>query len=73
MKIRFLLMNAFAVGGTIRTTFTTSGELVKLGHEVEIMSVFRRRAEVALPVREGVRLRYRADLRKDESAGLPPQ
>ena len=73
MKIRFLLMNAFAVGGTIRTTFTTSGELAKLGHDVEIMSVFRRRAEIALPVPEGVRLRFLADLRKDEVAGLPPQ
>ena len=66
-------MNAFAVGGTIRTTFTTSAELAKLGHDVEIMSVFRRRAEVALPVPEGVRLRFLADLRKDEVAALPPQ
>jgi glycosyltransferase involved in cell wall biosynthesis len=73
MKIRFLLMNAFAVGGTIRTTFTTSGELAELGHDVEIMSVFRRRADTALPVPEGVTLKFLADLRKDVLPDLPPQ
>jgi glycosyltransferase involved in cell wall biosynthesis len=73
MKIRFLLMNAFAVGGTIRTTFTTSGELAALGHDVEIMSVFRRRADTALPVPEGVTLKFLADLRKDVVPDLPPQ
>jgi glycosyltransferase involved in cell wall biosynthesis len=73
MKIRFLLMNAFAVGGTIRTTFTTSGELAALGHDVEIMSVFRRRADTALPVPEGVTLKLLADLRKDVVPYLPPQ
>jgi glycosyltransferase involved in cell wall biosynthesis len=73
MKIRFLLMNAFAVGGTIRTTFTTSGELAALGHDVEIMSVFRRRADTALPVPEGVTLKFLADLRKDVVPYLPPQ
>ncbi len=73
MKIRFLLMNAFAVGGTIRTTFTTAGELARLGHDVEIMSVFRRRADTALPVPEGVTLKFLADLRKDVVPDLPPQ
>ena len=73
MKIRFLLMNAFAVGGTIRTTFTTSGELARLGHDVEIMSLYRRRADTALPVPEGVTLKFLADLRKDVVPDLPPQ
>jgi len=30
-KIRFLLMNAYTVGGTIRTTFTMAEELAKRG------------------------------------------
>jgi glycosyltransferase involved in cell wall biosynthesis len=73
MKIRFLLMNAFAVGGTIRTTFTTSGELAKLGHDVEIMSLYRRRADTALPVPDGVKLSFLADLRKEVVPDLPRQ
>ena len=52
LTIRFLIMNAFAVGGTIRTTFTTAGELAKR-HDVEIVSVFRRRDDTALPLPEG--------------------
>jgi glycosyltransferase involved in cell wall biosynthesis len=55
-------MNAFAVGGTVRTTFTTAGELAKR-HDVEIASLYRRRDEPALPLPEGVRLRALTDLR----------
>src|SRR5688572_13918182 len=62
LTIRFLIMNAFAVGGTIRTTFTTAGELAKR-HDVEIVSVFRRRDDTALPLPAGVRLRALTDLR----------
>ena len=70
LTIRFLIMNAFAVGGTIRTTFTTAGELAKR-HDVEIVSVFRRRDEPALPLPEGVRLRSLTDLRKDDARDAP--
>ena len=50
MHIRFLIMNAYTVGGTIRTTFTIAGELAKR-HDVEIVSVYRMRAsDPALPV-----------------------
>jgi glycosyltransferase involved in cell wall biosynthesis len=56
-------MNAFAVGGTIRATFTLAGELAKR-HDVEIVSVYRKRAAApALPVPPGVRLRTLTDLR----------
>ena len=56
-------MNAFTVGGTIRATFTLAGELAKR-HDVEIVSVYRRRAAApALPVPMGVRLRTLTDLR----------
>jgi glycosyltransferase involved in cell wall biosynthesis len=62
--IRFLIMNAFTVGGTIRTTFTTADELAKRGRDVEIVSVYRiRSSEPALPVPPGVRLRTLTDLR----------
>jgi glycosyltransferase involved in cell wall biosynthesis len=71
LKIRFLIMNAFAVGGTIRATFTLAGELAKR-HDVEIVSVYRLRStDPALPVPDGVRLRTLTDLRKDTVENLP--
>jgi glycosyltransferase involved in cell wall biosynthesis len=72
LKIRFLIMNAFAVGGTIRATYTLAGELAKR-HDVEIVSVYRLRAtDPALPVPDGVRLRTLTDLRRDTVENLPP-
>ncbi len=56
-------MNAYTVGGTIRTTFTMAGQLAKR-HDVEIVSVYRMRSsDPALPVPDGVRLRMLTDLR----------
>jgi glycosyltransferase involved in cell wall biosynthesis len=63
LHIRFLIMNAYTVGGTIRTTFTIAGELAKR-HDVEIVSVYRMRSsDPALPVPANVRLRMLTDLR----------
>ena len=64
-KIRFLIMNAYTVGGTITTTFMMAGELAKRGHDVEIISVYRLRApKPALAVPPGVQLRCLTDLTK---------
>jgi glycosyltransferase involved in cell wall biosynthesis len=64
VHIRFLIMNAYTVGGTIRTTFTIAGELAKR-HDVEIVSVYRMRSsDPALPVPDNVRLRMLTDLRQ---------
>jgi glycosyltransferase involved in cell wall biosynthesis len=61
--IRFLLMNAYSVGGTIRTTFTMAGELAERGHDVEIVSVYRfRDPPPAIEPPAGVRLRCLTDL-----------
>lgn len=57
-------MNAFAVGGTIRTTLNTAGALAER-HDVEVASVFRRRTDPELPVPPGVRLRALTDLREE--------
>jgi glycosyltransferase involved in cell wall biosynthesis len=62
LTIRFVLMSAFDVGGTIRTTLTTAGELAKR-HQVEVASVYRRRDEMKLPLPDGVRLRVLSDQR----------
>jgi glycosyltransferase involved in cell wall biosynthesis len=65
MVVRFVIMNAFGVGGTIRTTFTTAGALADRGHAVEVVSVYRRVDERELALDPRVRLRTLADLRPD--------
>ncbi|GAA3490311.1 MULTISPECIES: glycosyltransferase [Streptomyces] len=62
MHISFLLHNAYAVGGTIRTTFNLARALAEQ-HDVEITSVFRHRDEPSLGAPEGVRLAHLVDLR----------
>ena len=64
MKIRFLIANAYSVGGTIRTTFNTASALADR-HEVEIVSVLRRRDETQLELDPRVRLRALTDMRPD--------
>lgn len=44
MRISFLISNAYAVGGTVRTTFTLARTLAEQ-HDVEIVSVFRHEDE----------------------------
>jgi glycosyltransferase involved in cell wall biosynthesis len=64
VKIRFLIANAYSVGGTIRTTFNTASALAER-HEVEIVSVLRRRDETELELDPRVRLRALTDMRPD--------
>ena len=57
MIIRFLIADAYSVGGTIRTTFATAGQLAR-DHEVEVVSVYRfaeRPAPRARPARAPAR------------------
>ncbi len=70
MLIRFMLMNAYAVGGTIRTTFTMASELAKR-HDVEVVSVYRRAKKPRAPLDPRVRLTALADdYAAEQSAGL---
>jgi glycosyltransferase involved in cell wall biosynthesis len=64
MHISFLLHNAYAVGGTIRTTFNLAQVLAEQ-HDVEIMSVFRHCDEPSMSAPAGVRIGHLVDLRKD--------
>ena len=59
--IRFLIADAYAVGGTIRATFTTAAALAARGHDVEIVSAYRRRERPALELDPRVRLRALTD------------
>ncbi|HET8673800.1 MAG TPA: glycosyltransferase family 4 protein, partial [Thermoleophilaceae bacterium] len=62
-RVYLLVLHAYGVGGTIRTTFNTAGWLAR-EHDVEVISVIRRRERPALPLPEGVRLSAVDDLRE---------
>lgn len=62
MHITFLLHNAFAVGGTTRTTFNLAAALAER-HQVHVTSVFRDRARPRLDPPPGVRLTALVDRR----------
>ncbi|WP_017599704.1 glycosyltransferase family 4 protein [Nocardiopsis lucentensis] len=86
MKIAYLINDMYGIGGTVRTVANQAAAL-SARHEVEIVSVFRHRAEPVLPVPAQVRLRPLVDVRQhsgttgiggrplyegSERAGLPP-
>ncbi|WP_248965625.1 glycosyltransferase family 4 protein [Sphaerisporangium perillae] len=62
MKIRYLLMNAYGVGGTIRTVMNQAGAMAG-DHDVELVSVFRTRDEPKFPLDPRIRLHALIDLR----------
>src|SRR4051794_416100 len=70
MTIRFLIMNAWAAGGTVRATFTTAGRLAER-HDVEIISINRHQEQPALPPPPGVRLRALDDIRPEHRPRPP--
>ncbi|GAA2723086.1 MULTISPECIES: glycosyltransferase family 4 protein [Streptomyces] len=67
MRISFLIHNAYAIGGTVRTTYTLAGVLAEQ-HDVEIVSVFRHREQPLFAPAAAVRLRHLVDLRRGGSA-----
>lgn len=60
MKIRFLITNAYGVGGTIKATYNLAGALAER-HDVEIVSVQKHTDVPAFPVPAGVSLRALVD------------
>lgn len=62
MKIRFLLLNAYAVGGTVRTVVNQANALASAGHRVEIASVRRHRVSPSFEVDRRIRLHALVDL-----------
>src|SRR3954470_12128225 len=54
-RVHILIMHAFGLGGTVRTTLNLAGRLAR-HHDVEIISVLRRRDAPFLPVPPGVEL-----------------
>ncbi|HEY9524021.1 MAG TPA: glycosyltransferase family 4 protein [Thermopolyspora sp.] len=50
MRIRYLLMHAFGMGGTIRTVINQANAMARLGHQVELVSAVRRRDSPQFPL-----------------------
>ncbi len=67
VKIAYLINDMYGIGGTVRTVANQAAAL-SARHEVEIVSVFRHRAEPVLPVPPGVRLRPLVDVRDYDSS-----
>ncbi|MFC4502464.1 MULTISPECIES: glycosyltransferase family 4 protein [Streptomyces] len=69
MKIRFLIHNAYGIGGTITTTFNLAQGLMER-HDVEIVSVLRHRQRPNYTLDPRVRLRPLVDLRTEQDHPL---
>lgn len=63
IHVRFLLKHAYGMGGTIRTVLNIAGYLAR-DHDVEVVSVFRKRDEPFFPFPEGVTVRTLDDRRR---------
>ncbi|MEV5752203.1 glycosyltransferase family 4 protein [Actinoallomurus sp. NPDC052308] len=68
MKITFLLGSAYGMGGTIRATLTLADRLAAR-HEIEIITLHRRRTDPFFPIDERIGVRTLMDLRKGARPG----
>ena len=67
MKITFLLHNAYAIGGTVRSTLNLAGALAAR-HDVEVVSVLRTEERPLLGMSGKVRLVPLVDERPDAAS-----
>ncbi len=67
--VRFLLMHAWGLGGTIRVTLTIAGELAR-DRDVEIVSVVRRRRRGFFAIAPGIRVTALDDQREPRGGVL---
>ncbi|GGK63485.1 hypothetical protein Ppa06_20010 [Planomonospora parontospora subsp. parontospora] len=68
MRIHYVLLHAYGMGGTIRTVFNQANAMAAAGHDVEIASVIRRRDTPQFPLDPRVALTTLVDQRD----GAPP-
>ncbi|MDA2806658.1 glycosyltransferase family 4 protein [Nocardiopsis suaedae] len=69
MRIVYVLHTLYGIGGTIRTVVNQAEAMAALGHEVEVVSVFRHRDDPVLPVGPSVRVTWLVDTRAPEGPG----
>lgn len=60
-SITFLMHNIYAVGGTVKTITNLANQLVRQGHQVTIISIFRNKAEPYFPLDARVRVQPLVD------------
>ncbi|GAA1510888.1 hypothetical protein GCM10009677_49740 [Sphaerisporangium rubeum] len=65
MKLRYMLLHAYGMGGTIRTVVSQANAMAALGHDVEIVSVVRRRTKPQFQIDPRVRLSSLNDQREE--------
>ena len=70
-KVYVLLMNAYGMGGTIRTTLNLVEQLAAT-HDVELITVMRRREHPLFPFPEGITVSAVDDRRRAEQEQNPP-
>jgi glycosyltransferase involved in cell wall biosynthesis len=70
-RVYVLLMNAYGMGGTIRTTLNLVEQLAET-HEVELITVMRRREHPLFPFPEGIKVSAVDDRRRAEREKNPP-
>ncbi|MFI7439162.1 glycosyltransferase family 4 protein [Nonomuraea indica] len=63
MKLRYMLLHAYGMGGTIRTVVNQANAMAEAGHDVEIVSVVRRRDTPQFGIDGRVRLSALVDQR----------
>ncbi|MGP3933157.1 glycosyltransferase family 4 protein [Nonomuraea sp. KM88] len=68
MKIRYMLLHAYGMGGTIRTVVNQANAMAEAGHDVEIVSVVRRRSSPQFAIDERVRVWALVDQRDGVAA-----
>ncbi|MEV0405924.1 glycosyltransferase family 4 protein [Actinoallomurus sp. NPDC050550] len=68
MKITFLLESAYGMGGTIRATLTLANHLA-MRHDIEIITLHRRRDDPFFPIDDRISVRTLIDLRKGVRPG----
>ena len=71
MRISYLILNAYAFGGTVRTVVNQANALCA-DHDVEIASVYRQREEPGFKIDPRVRLNPLTDLRGDGTRRTDP-
>lgn len=64
MRIRYLMLHAYGMGGTIRTVVNQANAMAQAGHDVEIVSVVRRRNKPQFAISRDVRLSVLVDQRQ---------
>lgn len=71
MRVSFLIHDAYGVGGTIRTVINLA-EALSTRHEVEIVSVFRRRAQPLFDIPDRIRVTPLVDARPGSHDRMNP-